>query len=107
MSVGTSSFVPKDLTLLQSENVRITHLTLITANTEYSHSLQDGLKQLRIKCKSFANLQYAFVAGESATKYWTIPVGCTDNITDLKFISMMLYVQSNKNSVIVEIMELY
>jgi hypothetical protein len=105
MPIGTSVYPPIVLTNANAE--KITPLTITLSNTEYSHVLQDNLTQLRIKCRSNATLQYAFKNGESATNFWTIPRGCVDNIDGLSFSGKTLYIQSDKTSVIVEIMELY
>ena len=82
MPISTPTFKPGDVSVTGATNVEITNLSLPTANTEVSHSLQSGLKELRIRARGIAKLQYAFVSTESGTKYWTIPIGATDNITD-------------------------
>jgi len=105
MPIGTSVYPPITVTNANAEE--ITPLTLTLANTEYSHVLQDNLTQLRIKCRSNATLQYSFKAGESGTNFWTIPRGCVDNIDGLSFSGKTLYIQSDKPTVTVEVMELY
>lgn len=93
--------------IANATDCEITNLSIVNANTEYSHALTNGLKQLRIRCRGIADLQYSFVSGESGTKYFTIFKGTCDSIIDLDFDSKVLYIQSNKASVIVEIMELF
>ena len=100
-------FTPEKLTIEASESVLITHLTLTLANTEYSHVLQTKLKQLKIKTMNGAKLQYAFVLGDSALKFRTIPKFNEDSLSDLDLTGKTLYIQSNLAATIVEIVELY
>lgn len=89
-----------------AEDVKITNLDILTINTEYSHSLTSDLKQLIIRNRIGATIQYSFVSGESSTNYSSIPSGCTLTLKDLKFSGKTVYIQSNKLSV-VEIIELF
>jgi hypothetical protein len=105
MTIGTSVYPP--VTISGATNEKITPLLLTLANVEYSHSLQDGISQIRIKSREAAKLQLAFKVGESASNYWTIPKGTVDNIDGLSFYGKILYIQSDKPNTTVEIMELY
>lgn len=93
--------------LIGSGNEKITPLILALANTEYSHTLQDNLMQLRIKCRGNADLKISFKTGETTTNYWTIRKGCVDNIDGLGFTGKTLYIQCDKPNMTVEVMELY
>jgi len=106
ISQPTFTPVASTVTIVDAANIKITNLTLTTAGNEYSHALQTNLKQLRVRCRENATVRYSFVSGDTDTTYWTIFPGCTDNITELSF-NGTIYVQANKNSVTLEIMELY
>lgn len=105
--ISQPTFTPGTTTLQGATEPKITHLSITNANTEYSHVLVNNLKQLRIRCEQMANLKYAFVQNESGTKGWSVYKGTCDNISDLSFTGKTLYIQSDKASVIIEIMELF
>lgn len=108
MPLQQPTFQPTlNVDIANATETKITNLPMPIANTEYLHDLVDGLKQLRIRCRGIADMQYSFVIGESSTKYFSIYKGTCDNLIDLDFTSKTLYIQSNKNSMIAEIMELY
>lgn len=86
--------------------MKITNLPLSIADTEYSHSLEDNLKQVLITNRMNANIKLAFIVNESGSNYFTIPKGCTLSMTDLDLDGKILYMQANTSSV-VEIMEFY
>lgn len=91
------SFVTSDI---------ITNFSVGSIGTEYSHSLTNGLKQVIIRSRIGANIQFSFTSGESGTKYITIPKGSTLHIEGLTFSGKTLYFQTDKVG-IVEILELY
>jgi hypothetical protein len=93
--------------IANSTDCKITHLPIVNAGEEYSLLLTNGLKQLRIKCQGSAVLKYSFTEGESLTNYFTIFKGTCDNLNDLDFNDKTLYIQSDKSSMVIEIMELY
>lgn len=109
MAIGNSSFVPKDIAAVLSgaENIKITNLPVILANTEYSLVLQTELKAIRIKCRDIATLQYCFVSGQSNLNYWTVPKGCSDEMININFTGKTLYIRSSKASTIIEVVEFY
>lgn len=86
----------------------ISNPTLTTAGVEQSIVLQNGLKQLIVRTQSPVNakLQYAFTSGESGTNFMTIPAGASLSLKDTNFNSKTLYIQSNKNNTVVEILQL-
>lgn len=88
-------------------NTKITNLTLTLANTEYSHVLQNKLRQLIIRSREDARLQIAFVSGESSTKFFTVRGGNALILADVDFNGETLYLQANKTNSTVEILELY
>jgi hypothetical protein len=105
MTIGNSVYPP--ITINGSAEEKITPVLLTNANTEYQHSLQNGVAQIRIKAREYSRLQIAFKVGESATNFWTIPRGCCDSINGISFDGKILYVQADKSNVTVEIMELF
>lgn len=108
MPIQQPTFIPTlNVDIENASNVKITHLSVVLADTEYSLVLTDGLKELRIRCEEYAELQYAFNAGESSTLYWSIFRGTCDNISDIDFTGKTLYIQCNKPSVTVQVMELF
>lgn len=104
-----TTFRPKDInvSLGKASNHKITNLSLSLANTEYSHSLISNLKTIIIKGRGDETLKYSFTSGESSTKYITIPKGAVLTLDSLDFTGETLYIQSNKASSIIEILELY
>lgn len=86
----------------------ISNETLTTAGNEQSVALQSGLKQLIVRARSpiNANIQFAFNSGESGTNFLTIPGGASLSLKDTNFNSKTLYLQSDKNNTIVEILQL-
>lgn len=109
MPISTPSFQPSDVVIVGSTSCLITNKTLLIDNTEYSHSLQTEVKQLIIKTQSsnMAKLQFSFVINESSTNFITIWPGSVFHVCDLSFTSKTLYIQSNKSSTIIEIVEFY
>ena len=105
--ISQTTFSPSTVSLKGATESVITNKAITLANTEYAHTLQTDVKQIRIRCREVADLKYSFVVTESGTKYWSIPKGCVDNITDISFTGKILYLQSSKASVIVEIAEFY
>ena len=51
--------------------------TMTLADTEYHVSLGFGIKSFSVKCRGAYDVRLAFVAGETATRYVTIPSGQT------------------------------
>lgn len=88
-----TQFKPKSLnvTISASTDVEITNYSVALADTEYSHTLQDNLKQILIKNRNAARTKIAFVLGESLTKYMTILPGTVLTVSDLDFSSKVLY----------------
>lgn len=108
MPIQQPTFQPQlTVDIANSIDCKITNLSLTNKDTEYSHSLVDDLKQLRIRCRGAADLKYSFVSGESSTNYFSIYRGTCENLIDLDFTGKTLYIQATKDSMTIEIMELY
>lgn len=74
------------------------------ANTEYSQALSLNTKAIVVRARDMTTLKIAFVSGDTATNYITVPSGCTYNESNLNF-SGTLYVSSSKAAQVVEILE--
>jgi len=84
----------------------ISNLVMPLADTEYSHVLNDAVKQVLIRCRNSAKIQLSFEVGESDITYLTIPKGVTLNLENIKFHGKVIYVRSNVASIVLEILEL-
>jgi hypothetical protein len=108
MSIATQGYVPKDVSIQGSTNNKITNLSIPLLDTEVSLLLQTNVKQIILKPRTKgAIIKLAFTLGESGTKYFTVNYGSVFSLQDISFFSTTLYLQSNINSSIVEILELY
>lgn len=109
MSITQQGFIPSSVsvTLSAAQNSKITNLAIATANTEHSLALTSNLKSVIIKARGATVLKYSFVLGESGSKYITIPVFNTREMTGLDFTGKTLYIQSTVAPIVVEIEELY
>jgi hypothetical protein len=109
--IGTPIYPPLSATvnLQGATNCLITIKETTLADTEYSHTLQTDLKQLRIKARNSSKLRIAFIANDTddANPYWTINKGCCENIDAISFTGKTLYIRSNIALSEIEIMELY
>lgn len=96
-----------EVSILGATEAEITHLSMPTANTEYSHTLQDNLKSITIRTEKGSNLKFSFVMGESGTDGFPLP-GCTTWTQDgLLFSGKTLYIQGDIAAETVYIMEFY
>jgi len=84
----------------------VTNVTVPLANTEYSHALNDAVKQIIMRCRGSATIKYCFVSGESGSNYMTLPRNNTMGLDAIKFTGKVIYFQSDVASVVVEILEL-
>lgn len=108
MPFASQTTVGGDVSLQGATGVKITNLTMPgSANTETSLALTADLKQLTIRSRTTAKLQFSFTATESGTNYITIRPGTVWRMDQISFASSTLYIQSNKASNVVEIMELF
>jgi len=56
---------------------KVLNTTMTLADTEYHVSLGWGIKSFSVRCRGAYDVRLAFVAGETATRYVTIPSGQT------------------------------
>lgn len=93
-------------TTAPSTNVRIINVTTpVTADTEFSIPLTNKTIHLEFRVRSNANLKFTYTSGESGTNYYSLPFGTTYSITNVNLQSKTLYLQCNKASQIVEVIE--
>ena len=76
-----------------------------TANTEFSQALTDNTKQLLLRCRGDAKIQFTFVSGESGTKYITLEGRAVYQVSSLNLTSKTLYMQADAASQVIEIEE--
>ena len=104
MSIGTQTqFITGGTS---ATAVKITNLNITSTGSEFSHSLTNNLKQLMVRSRVGATIQFAFTVSESGTKYATIEKKAVLKMEALDFSSKVLYLQADKTG-IVEILELY
>ena len=108
MSFGSQTHRPI-AQLKSANNIKITNLPLPTSGVEVAHALQNNVKHLLIKVqnKNNAQLQYAFIVNESGTNYITLEANCFKTFELIDLVGKTIYLQSDKDSTIVEIEELY
>lgn len=74
------------------------------ANTEYSQALNANTKKFTIRCRDIATMRLAYVSGDTATNYITIPHGCTFSDESIDFTGT-LYFRTTKAAQVIEILE--
>ena len=107
MPIGLPVFKTPTSGATAATTTKITNLSMPSANTEYSHSFTNNLKQFIIRSRKSAVVKIAFTNGESGTKYVTLPRGTNLCLEGLDFSSTTLYVQSDEATNTLEIIELY
>ena len=105
MTVVSSAISGGKVTIAGSTTPKIYNITLPTAGTEYSQALSSDVLKLQIKVRGSAALRIAFLSGETSTNYFTIPAGNTYSESDLRLASIIIYLQSDKDNQVVEILE--
>lgn len=90
------------MNLIQSGGPVIVNLVLTEANTEYSYALGPYVKKFLLQARGTDDLQLAFVAGESNSKFFTLK-GSAVYFEDHIFGPITLYLQSASVGSIVEI----
>jgi hypothetical protein len=81
----------------------IFNATLALAATEYSLSLPADAVEWSLRARDHATLQYAYVAGDSGTTFFTIPKDCTWTEENVNNAGITLYIQSNVPNTVVEL----
>ncbi len=104
MPISSQAYVPK--VGIGATTPKITNLVIATPATEESHALNGNLRSLVIRARDRVQLQIAFTATESATKYITLNAGAVLSLDSLEFDSKTIYIQSD-TATTVEILELH
>lgn len=76
-----------------------------TPNTEFSQVLNPNTKKFMIRSRLGSIIQIAFNSGESGSNYFTLPKYTVLEQTDLQANNLTLYMQVNRPTDIIEIME--
>ena len=93
-------------TSLVAGTPNIVNISIPLANTEVSQVLSANVKRLEIRARQLnANLQFAFTAGQSNITFISIPGAATFSIDSLDLVGATLYIQSDKASTVVEVLE--
>jgi hypothetical protein len=92
---------------LASTDWKMANLSMPDKTQEYDYTLQDGVKQFIISSRNPATLNFAVAPTETSTNYRTIWKGCSLEITDVNFTGKTIYLKSDKDSTVVEILELF
>lgn len=108
MPISQPTFKPSDVTVdvANAESIKITNFNILLALTEYSHTLENNLKQLTVKSRSAVNLNLSFSVGQTLINYLSLKKGNVLHLKDLDFNNMTLYMNADASTV-VEIVELY
>lgn len=110
--VTTSSYDAKTLLDVNVGNIGnavagvpyVDNVNMQFANTEYSYSLLSNTKQIMFKVRNNSYLKFSFQAGQSSTKYISVPPGTLYTLSGVDPTTpLTLYFQGNENSETLEI----
>lgn len=90
---------------LASTTPTITNLSLVSANTEYSHAFGANTKYWIIQNRDNGKVKVAFTATQSGTNFWTVYAGQQMDSPNLNVTGLTLYAQSPKTNQTLEILE--
>lgn len=107
MSVFTSSggqtSISGDISIVGAANPTITNVDMLVGGTEYSYVLPTGTKKFQIRTRGGSKLQVAYIPGDTATTYITVPRFCFYSESELSTTSLTVYFVSTENNEIAEI----
>lgn len=75
------------------------------ANTEFSQSLSTNTKQFLLRTRGNGKLQLSFTSGQSGTTFITLEKNASLSQQNLELTNITLYMQCDKASEIIEILE--
>ena len=101
----TSRKITGTISLSASTTPIIYNVSAPTAGTPVSQALSTNTKKILIRVRGNANAQFTFVSGETNTKFITISRGSAYNESNLNLTSTTLFIQTDKNSQLIEILE--
>lgn len=89
-----------------TEQPTVYNITLTLADTEYSQLLPSSTREVRFRCRTLADVRYAFATGKVATPtapYLTLPSGMeySSDMSDLT--GTTIYFASSSAGVVVEL----
>ena len=93
----------ENMTSIEATSAEIINLSTPLANTEYSQLLPLNTKKFSLRVRGIATTRVAWVSGETATNYFTIPPGCTMSEDLVKLDTITVYLRTDKPSQIIEI----
>jgi len=96
-----------NVTIKEATTQKITNLDLILQNTEYSHTLTNGVKKLMIRSRSKGEIKFTLTQNESGSNYITINAGAVYFIDNISLNLSVMYMQSSQANNIIEIEEWY
>lgn len=103
-SIGSSiSKVSASLTGATSV-VQFNHTTDVSADTENSLAITGQVRFILIRTRgNGANLRYAFVSGETATNYVTLPQNAVREINGISLADPTIFFRSDATAQVVEV----
>lgn len=75
----------------------------VIAGDEFSQLLPVGTKQIMIRCRGIAKIQFTYTSGETGTKFITIPKGASYCASNIDLALSTLYMEVNKASQVIEV----
>lgn len=82
----------------------IQNVTLTTAGTEYSIVIPADTKRFTIKSRQDSILKLSYTSGDTGINYFTIGYGVCYTEVNLDGSGLTLYLQSNKNGTVIEVL---
>lgn len=82
----------------------IQNITLATATTEYTITIPANSKRFTLKTRNNSILKVSYTSGQSGINYFTIGYGVCYTEDSLDGSSLTLYLQSSKDSTIIEVL---
>lgn len=104
--IANTDPIPVDTGATGTSSLLVTNKTIATPSTEVSHALQTNVKQLIIRSRAAADLQIAFISGQSGTTYITLRKGAVFSLDGVNLASSTVYMQASIATT-VEILEIY
>lgn len=99
---------PDTLATIFSSNSKITILEVPNKETKVEHELQDGLKQLIVRCEKVVTIKFSFDEAEfDAGKKATITSGGHLKLSALHFNQKSFFFETLSDNKDIEIIELY
>lgn len=71
----------------------ISNLTLTLAATEYSYAVPANTKKIYVKARGSNDLRFAFVSGDTATLFMTVPAGGGFSVDAIYLRGQTIYIQ--------------